>query len=359
MVRLAALWIVLLALAASVGAQDVTVPTVQVDANTLLTPSVVTETPTALPTATLTPSPTLPPPVDVVPTGEAVPTAASPVSLGADLSVLITAQSDLELLAAATLGAQRPLGWSGIPDLTNPQLPLLVRLDLELLAGTLVGASVRPPGWFGAVGSSPFAVARDIRHDLELLADMVIGPNVRPPGWTGDDPLIRCSRPVQNLVNLLERGGTFVLMVDPNSADYCLQVEYQASQFTEELLHTGVNIAQTGGIVTTPGAETPTITTAETTLALAEAVYPQPLSTQAYLDRSASRRVGIIPADEPLQPIARSYSTFSRMLLVRGSGFEVFVDYTTTTMTPQAYDALPDVDAIEVIASCAADWCEE
>jgi hypothetical protein len=46
------------------------------------------------------------------------------------------------------------------------------------------------------------------------------------------------------------------------------------------------------------------------------------------------------------------------MTLVRGDGFEVFVDYTATSLTPQDFESLPDVNTVQVLASCTAEWCE-
>src|SRR5689334_24388084 len=114
------------------------------------------------------------------PTVEVAATAtAAGAQAGADLPILISARSDLQLLAINTLGNNLPAGWNDSLDINDPQLPLLIRLDLELLAGALLGADKRPPGWFGTVLSTPYAIARDIRHDLELLADTV-SPGPRP-----------------------------------------------------------------------------------------------------------------------------------------------------------------------------------
>jgi len=327
----------------------------------LVLPSATVDTPLIV--VTVPPTATSALPIDIVPTAPAatvdplltpsgdilaVTPSPAPALGGPELSVLVSAHSDMELLANATLGLTRPLGWSGSSDITNAQLPLLVRLDLELLAGSLLGASIRPPGWFGAVGSSQFAIARDIRHDLELLADTTVSPNVRPPGWVGDDPLMRCPRGTQSLVNLLERGGSFLLLVDPNSADFCAQAEYQASQFTEDLLNRGGSIANnpppaSGGNVTgLPGFT----------------VTARPFEALAFLDRQATQRIGFIPSDIQFQAVARSYTEFSRMALVQGEGFEVYVDYTATSLTAQDFESLPDVNTVQLAAACTAEWCE-
>ncbi len=265
------------------------------------------------------------------------PAAAVPGVIPAEaLPVLVSARSDLELLANSQLGSDRPLGWSGSLDINDPQLALLIRLDLELLLARLLGASTRPAAWFGAVASTPFAVARDIRHDIELLADIVIAPSVRPPDWSGDAPLMRCDRATQNLVALLQREGRFTLTTDPNQPDYCRRAAVEVSQFVE------VNLLSADA---------------------ASAARPDGYSannnqTLAFLDRGASRRAGIIPPAAVFTPLARSYTQFSNMALVRGDGFEVFVDYTSTTIPRAVFEALPDVNTLASAPVCAADWCE-
>jgi hypothetical protein len=295
-----------------------------------------------------------PPVATEVPPGLAVPTetpteaptATTPANaLGDALPVLVNARIDLELLASDRLGANRPVGWSGSNDMNDPQIALLIRLDLELLVGTTISPDSRPAGWFGAVASSTFAIARDIRHDLELLADLLVEPGVRPTGWVGDDPIMRCNRATQTLVALLERSfrgsGAFVLTADTNAPDFCVQAELEASRFAEINLLSDT-AATNSGLLTgsSPGAIT-----------------PNGRFTIAFLDRDARQRVGIIPEGTQLTVVARSYTTFSAMLLVQGDGFQVFVDYTTTTLTAEQFETLPNVDGIEIAPFCDADWC--
>ena len=162
-----------------------------------------------------------PPAVDAVTTPEPTPAApASPIEPNA-LSLLTDERTDLDILVIQNMGADRPVGWTGNGDISNIQLPILIRLDLELLAGQLLGPDQRPAGWFGAVPSTAYAIARDIRHDLELLADQVNPPSIRPPGWKGSDPVMRCDRSVQTLIFVLERTAGYKLSVDPLSRDFC------------------------------------------------------------------------------------------------------------------------------------------
>lgn len=258
------------------------------------------------------------------------------------LPILINARTDLEILVTSQLGGERPVGWSGSLDITDPQLALLIRLDLEVLAARLLGADQRPNGWFGAVSSTPNAIARDIRHDLEMLADVVIQPGVRPPGWAGDFPLMRCDRSTQNLVLLLQKTALFVVTADPANLDYCQQVTIQASQFVEaQLLNPNAATVVNGAAVAPAGS-----ITANGGFAI------------AFLDRNARRSVGIIPIGESFLPVARSFAQFSNMILVRGENFEVFVDYTTTTLTREQFEALSDVNAMTPSPVCNADWCK-
>jgi hypothetical protein len=276
------------------------------------------------------------------PTQAALPTSAIP---GDVLPVLINARTDLEILVNSQLGSERPLGWSGSLDINDPQLAILIRLDLELLVARLYGVDSRPEGWFGAVPSTAAAIARDIRHDLELLADFAVQPGVRPPGWAGDKPIMRCDRATQNLVQLLERSAQFVLTADPLSLDYCQQAATQASQFTESQLLGGVG----GGTSGQPGGAG---------IAPAGSIRASGNATLAFLDRNARASVGVIPTTEAFLPLARSYAQFSNMILVRGNDFEVFVDYTTTTLSEAQFTALGDVNSFAANPVCLASWCK-
>lgn len=295
--------------------------------------------PTLAESAVTTPTP------DSAPTPEALPTDSSV------LKILINARTDLEILANQQLGSTRPPGWSGSLDINNPQLPVLIRLDLEILRGTLLGADTLPPGWFGAVPSTPFAIARDIRHDLELLADTVIQPSVRPPGWAGDDPLMRCNRSTQGMVRVLERNGLFVSDADPSQPNYCQQVETQIGQYVEvNLVNSSLNLQS--GASGSNNASNPIGSASGGTANALDAV------GLAFLDRYATQRVGAIPTSVRLTPVARSFTLFSHMTLVRGDNFEVFVDYKTTTISAQTFSTLPNVNDVGIKTFCSASWCQ-
>jgi hypothetical protein len=303
--------------------------------------------PTPQPLPTFVP-PTLDPALFVTPTVAApVEAAPAPASLGVEqieaLPVLLSARGDLELLADQALGAgQRPVGWSGSIDPNDPQLPLLIRLDVELLATSIMQGDERPPGWFGVVASVPLAVARDVRHDLELLADRVVGAStLRPGGWVGDDPLFRCDRALQALVALLERSG-FTLEVDFTQPTYCAEAEQETTLYVESHFIQPVAL---GG--------------SDAEAAAFDAAQPFQVDNPyvvAFLDRNARQRAGIVPEGTGFRAVARSAADFSNMMLIEGNGFSVYVDYTTTPVSAEAFAALAPA-ADDALIRCAADWC--
>jgi hypothetical protein len=265
------------------------------------------------------------------------PTPAPPTPAEIALELALNARNDIDLLATAALGTERPEGWTGIADPANSELGVLIRLDLERLAEATAG---RPAGWFGIVPSTPYAVARDLRHDIELLADATLGAD-RPTGWIGGEPILRCDRVTQATISLLELNGVFTLQIDPNAPDFCQQAAQQVSVFME--VNYLSNPVEGGGLtVQTPGGNQAEITED---------------FAVAFLDRGAGQRVGVVPLETTFEPVARSYAQFSAMMLIRGDGFEVFVDYQTTSVDRDTFDDLPDVTAGTYTPFCDADWC--
>jgi hypothetical protein len=334
-------------------AQDAQTPVTTEEPN-LAQPTVVTEEPgqiavpqgvVPIPTST-TGEQNIPP--QVAPQS-APPPAIDPIAL----PLLISARSDLELLAGEQLGAERPIGWSGSLDVNDPQLAILTRLDLELLAGRLIAPNERPVGWFGPVPSTTLSIVRDIRHDLELLADTVGVPNVRPTGWSGADPLMRCERGVQALVNVLERGGVFSLNVDGNDPNFCNLVELQASHFAE------TNILSSASTTLTTSASNPAAAGGSVApVALPGSAQIDSNIAIAFLNRYGTEQVGTIPVGTNVEPVARSFTQFSAMTLVRGQDFEVFIDYRDSNLSADQFAVLPNVDGVSVNAACNASWCQ-
>ncbi len=277
------------------------------------------------------------PPVEIP---EETPEVATPEPLPDDILLLIDARLDLENLATETIGAERPELWSGTLDTDDPQFALLVRFDLELLTGRLLGAETRPDGWFGVVASSPYYIARDIRHDLELLAETAM--DMRPSGWIGGDPLMRCDRAAQALVTfIIETNALFTLQADRTAPDFCQQVTNEVTQFVEvnylsrpEELAAGLPVAPAGAV------------TVDNRFGV------------LFVDRGASTRLGVLPEGSTVEPLGRSYAQFSNMMLVSGEGFAGFIDYQFTTLTVNEFNALPDVESVEIEPFCSANWCD-
>jgi len=305
-----------------------------------------------------------PPPPTAVATEEAVPPAAdadtpvvvdppaaeaaAPEAMSPGLTsdvqgTLASIRADLELLATTLYGNARPEAWSGSEDLNDPQLPLLIRLDLENLAGNQLGAETRPRGWFGVVRSTPFAIARDTRHDLELLADELLGLNARPEGWMGPlDPLMRCDRSTQTLVALLVRGGVYTPLTNPSTANYCQELANEITAFSEQVLLSEAN----DDAIFSPNAQ---IATGSASITTDFAV--------GFFDTNAQQRGGVIPNGTPVTPVARSASNFSNMMLVSGEGFTLFVEFTNTTVNREQFETLPTVDEINPATVCTTRWC--
>ncbi len=261
--------------------------------------------------------------------------------------ILLPVRNDIEILANNTLGAAiRPTGWNGAFDVNDPQMALKARLDLELLADELVGA--RPAGWFGVAATSAYATARDIRHDLELLADAVIAPSVRPPNWMGDNPIMRCSRSTQAMALLLESRGLYTPTASPGSPTYCADLDAEVSVFAE------VNLLDGTIFAAPPRVSEEEAEQVENPNVPVSVITPGAL---AYYDRGASQLAGAMPQGILVTPVARSFAEFSRMTLVRGEGFEVFVDYRDTTLDQRTFEALGDINALDVSPSCAVEWC--
>ena len=260
--------------------------------------------------------------------------------------VLLAARNDLELLANNLLSpAERPDGWTGSYDITDPQMALKLRLDLENLASQL--ATERPDGWFGVQATSAYATARDIRHDLELLADTHIAPSLRPPNWMGDNPVMRCDRATQALVLLLTSQQGYTPAAEPGSPTYCRDLAIEVSVVAETRLLDGTRL-------TRPTPPPDDAADAASTGAPVSIVGDTAL---AFSDRSATELTGVIPPGTAVTPVARSYAQFSRMTLVRGEGFQLFVDYQNTTLDRTAFEALGNINVITVETFCEAAWC--
>lgn len=307
-------------------------------------------TPIPTPTSTLAPvfAPTNTPlPPTPTPTATALPNIASMLPGNSEAGqILLRARNDLEVLANATLGiVERPPGWSGTFDLQDPQMSLKARLDLEILADAL--ATERPSAWSGIQATTEYGIARDIRHDLELLADAVVAPSVRPPNWIGDVPVMRCERSTQALALLLLSQANYIPTSSPASPTYCKDLSIELSLYTELNLLDAELLMRAAAVNAPAPLEAPS---PYVPLNLAN-------QTAAYLDRAAQQQAGIMPSGTLVRPVARSYAQFSRMMLVEGEGFLVFVDYQDTGLQTALFEQLADLATVQSTTFCAATWC--
>ena len=275
-------------------------------------------------------------------TAQEAPVATQPENVfGEFLPELINLRNDLELLATAVKGTVRPDGWNGNLDVTNPQLPLLIRTDMELLLADTLGFDV-PDDWSGIVlGETQYQV-RDLRHDIEILADALLTEGVRPDGWAGNPvPIWACSRATQTLVRLLAQGNFFVASADPASPDYCDILDLQTVGFIEQNIFT----IDTDEVYFTSAVKT----------ALPGSVLINSDFAVGFFDIVASQRAAVIPNGTAVTPIGRSTVQFSRMALVEGEGFLLFVEYPFTSLTEDEFDVLGAAPAVQTF--CNADWC--
>lgn len=281
-----------------------------------------------------------------VPTATPAPTEPASLFDEEVVTLLANSRTDLEILAGRVLGAQRPPGWSGSLDANDPDLPLLLRLDTEILAAALFGLNTRPDNWFGAVASTQLSIARDIRHDLEILGDEVFGDSfVRPLEWAGSDAVLRCSRATQALADVLNESTSFnINRVSATSPTYCEDLEVAAARYAEinlvDLSPAAIVSGRSGGSsVVIPGS-----------------VAIDSRFAVGFTDRFASASYGVIPLDTSVAPLARSYTQFSNMLLVEGPDFVMFVDYLDTTLSREAFEDLPQAED-NAPTFCEARWC--
>lgn len=265
-----------------------------------------------------------------------VPAPATPSTL----QLLISSRLDIETLAGLTLGAQRPEGWSGNTNSADPDLALSIRLDLELLAYALNGDE-RLDGWFGIVPSSDFAIARDIRHDLELLADHAeLIP--RPTSWAGAPTTLTCDRSTQALVSYLQHATNFILIADYESPTYCDDIAREAAVYAEQFIASTApqDFGEDGPITTTSD---PRITGS---------------TASGYIDLAATVRGGILPRGERFEIVARQSGDHATLMLIRGVGFELFVDYRDTNVPQSQFLTVRTVAGMRVDPRCVASWCD-
>jgi hypothetical protein len=153
---------------------------------------------------------------------------------------------------------------------------------------------------------------------------------------------MRCDRPIQTLIFVLERTASYKLSVDPLSPDFCRLAELQATSYAEANLLPNRKAASGSSAAAAANG----------------AVQINSPYAVAFLDRFGRRPTGSIPLGETITPVARSYTQFSKMMLVRGNGFEVFIDFSASTVSANQFAALPDVNNVATQTSCTVSWCK-
>lgn len=149
------------------------------------------------------------------------------------------------------------------------------------------------------------------------------------------DPNAACGRTLANFVRLLVVSHKFQPQANPAAPDYCANLEKEANTFTEAtLLGKLSTLAEVGG---------------------------ESRDAFAFMDFAARKFVGVMPKGTPFTAVARNALPGSKMMLVKGEGFTVYVDYTFTDITEDSFSTLPDYrDYDKPFAPfCKLDWCQE
>ncbi|HEX2620048.1 MAG TPA: hypothetical protein VHL11_07870, partial [Phototrophicaceae bacterium] len=138
---------------------------------------------------------------------------------------LANTQADLNLLGDQVFGQELPPEWTHNEDLASPTFPVDLWVNNELVANEVFGLGSRPEGWIGASSANPGILGRNVRHDLELTADQFFGDaRTRPDGWTGDRPVYRCTRTLQNTLRILDVSFNSRPISPDSVLDYCAAV---------------------------------------------------------------------------------------------------------------------------------------
>ena len=81
------------------------------------------------------------------------------------------------------------------------------------------------------------------------------------------------------------------------------------------------------------------------------------LTTLSTEIRDARQKIGVLPVSTGFTTLGRSTVGFSNMTLIEGDGFRVYVDWTTTPLTQDQFEALPDFTTLPGDVYCDVDWC--
>ncbi|MDZ4766506.1 MAG: hypothetical protein SGI73_18370 [Chloroflexota bacterium] len=171
--------------------------------------------------------------------------------LSPDQAPLFDTRVDLEVLADAVFGVERPDGWTGSINVDTLSFVIDLWVDNERLADSVFGAGVRPVGWTGTGGATPNnrTLARNVRRDLEITADEFYGRGQRPPEWRGAPPIVRCGRSFENLLVALDRFYGIRTNTPESALDYCRTV---LVEIEGDLIETAFNRADASGNLPNP-----------------------------------------------------------------------------------------------------------
>jgi hypothetical protein len=164
---------------------------------------------------------------------------------------LFDTRVDLEVLADAVFGVERPAAWTGSIDVNTLSFVIDLWVDNERLADQIFGAGVRPVGWTGTGGVTPSSrvLARNVRADLEIAADEFFGFGERPPEWRGAPPIVRCGRSIENVLVALDRFFGLRYNLPESALDYCRTV---LVEIENDLLETAFNLPDETGAFPNP-----------------------------------------------------------------------------------------------------------
>jgi hypothetical protein len=154
---------------------------------------------------------------------------------------------------------------------------------------------------------------------------------------SGANPAQKCGRTLANLYRLvqgsyLQTDVPFKPVAKATDLNYCQALERELNLYLERVIFAETN---------------------------AEIIEGRSENAFAFLDLAAQRYVGTMPRGTRFRALARNNLPGSRMMFVKGENFSVFVDYTFTTLSRDAFESLVGFQEYDgdITPLCAADWC--
>ncbi len=256
-------------------------------------------------------------------------------------SNILAVRGDLERTANEIYGVNtRPGAWIGNVDANSVTLAADISTDLETLAEEVYGGLNRPEGWARFIPESEAVSLLNLRFNLETLTDEALGAGSRPNGWQSTDPLGRCNARIQTLSLILNRFYNFTVdttLADERS-DFCAAAAFTINSFSES--------PPEGALDEIIESEADAIFTAESQNAF------------SYLDVGTTQYMGIMPSGTRFRAWYRNYQQ-STMMYVTGvdQDFGLFIDRRWTTLDPDIFARLPNLDGVRPNTYCNVSWC--